>query len=151
MLDLKALLSKILNMSLCDTIFTPILNGGGVGYARFKGTISEDTFMPKITDYIQRGYIKRRGIIKRSWYNVYHCQRTRSRWIQNVRRNIFKNQWQCMVKLLRQYWQWCVEWCGQCLDTQHFNRLKHHWLCHDRRIVYTKRPLLVFERGCLAC
>ena len=29
MLDLKALLSKILNMSLYDTIFTPILNGGG--------------------------------------------------------------------------------------------------------------------------
>ena len=134
-----------------DTIFTPILNGGGVWYARFKGTISENTFPPKITDYIQRGYIKRRGIIKRSWYNIYRCQRTRSRWIQNVGRNIFTNQWQCMVKLLRQYWQWCVGRYGQCLDTQHFNRCKHHWLCHDRRIVYTKRPLLVFERGCLAC
>ena len=41
MLDLKALLSKILNMSLYDTIFTPILNGGGVGYVRFKGFIGE--------------------------------------------------------------------------------------------------------------
>lgn len=42
MLDLKALLSKILNMSLYDTIFTPILNGGGVGYVRFKGFVGKN-------------------------------------------------------------------------------------------------------------
>lgn len=161
MLDLKALLSKILDMSLCDTIFTPILNGGGVGYARFKGIIGE------ISRYVCNTFVQH----KLGWHDG-HLKETRlcgawndlesnngggwkqyyrhiaSRLATSDRCGVDGSRTKCYVngcgyEILYQLSEWSVFGLQLWLSVVK-QKFKYFWKLY----VYN---CITLERGCLAC
>ena len=146
MLDLKALLTKILNMSLYDIIFTPILNGGGVGYVRFKGIVSKNI-----------KHLSRVGDSKNLycfWKSLQHIlrnnfnRRNANRIYANSNSKSFAKPSSFALLSLASSRQHGSHRC----IARDFKRDDIFTLNYNRRSIYqNKLNSLTFERGCLAC